>query len=57
MNDADMENHPTKSKQKENKGQRDKSLPGTKSSQGPVLQTDKYGCGADKDSRIHVFVC
>lgn len=29
----------------------------TKSSQGPLLQRNKYGCGADMDSMIHIFVC
>lgn len=29
----------------------------TKSSQGPLLQRDKYGCRADTESMIHDFVC
>lgn len=43
MNDIDMENHPTKSKQKKNEGQRKIRFLATKSSQGPLLQGDKYG--------------
>lgn len=31
-------------------------FPATKSSQGPLVQRDKYDCGADMGSMINVFV-